>query len=82
MPIEKYTLDEYAQMMRENRSYLFAIQELVEETKFGQVELTMEVRDGDVKRMDVIRRKKWLKPEPGHKELNGFAVIQKVEISH
>mgnify|MGYP007082086867 CR=1 FL=1 len=51
MPLEKYTLNEYATMMREKKPYLIALEELVEETKFGEVELTLQVRSGVVERM-------------------------------
>jgi len=82
MPLEKFTLDEYAQMMRDKKPYLIAIEELVEETKYGEVEMTMQVRSGVVERMDVVRKKTWLKPKEGH-NLEGFVVVEKTEvISH
>lgn len=76
---EKFTLDEYAQMMREGKPYLMAIEELVEETKYGEVEFTIQVRSGVVERMDVVRRKTWLKPKPGH-PLSEFTVVEKVTV--
>ena len=82
MPLEKYTLNEYATMMREKKPYLIALEELVEETKFGEVELTLQVRSGVVERMDVVKRKTWLRPKVGH-NLDGFIVVEKTEvISH
>lgn len=80
MPLEKFTLDEYATMMREGKPYLMAIEELVNDTKYGEVELTMQVRSGVVERMDVIKRKTWLKPKPGHPLSEFTAVVEKVTI--
>ena len=56
--MEKFTLDEYAQMMRDKKPYIIAIEELVEETKYGEVEMTMQVRSGVVERMDVVRKRR------------------------
>ena len=78
--MEKFTLDEYASMMREKKPYLIAIEELVEETKYGEIEMTLQVRSGVVERMDVIRRKTWLKPKPGH-NLEGFVVVGNMEVT-
>ncbi len=78
--MEKFTLDEYASMMREKKPYLIAIEELVEETKYGEIEMTLQVRSGVVERMDVIRRKTWLKPKPGH-NLEGFVVVGNTEVT-
>jgi hypothetical protein len=80
MPLEKFTLDEYAIMMREGKPYLMAIEELVKETNYGEVEMTLQVRSGVVERMDVTKKKTWLKPKPGHPLSEFTTVVEKVTI--
>jgi hypothetical protein len=64
--IEKYTLDEYASMMRTNKPYLIAIEELVEKMQYGTAELKMEIRAGVVEKMESTNHKTWLRPKEGH----------------
>lgn len=63
---KEYSLDEYANMMRENKPYLMALEELVNDVNFGRVEVILNVRNKIVFKMEVINRKVWLKPEVGH----------------
>lgn len=71
---EKYTLAEYAELMRSTRPYLQALEELVSDVEYGSVELTLDVRAGVVEKMTVISKKYWLKPKVGHPQ-NGFAPL-------
>jgi hypothetical protein len=64
--MEKYTLDEYAMMMRSNKPYLMAIEEVVGKLNYGDIDLKIEVRAGVVEKMVANSHKTWLRPKEGH----------------
>jgi len=64
--IERYSLDEYATMMRNNKPYLMAIEEVVGRLNYGDINLKIEVRAGVVEKMVADSHKTWLRPKEGH----------------
>lgn len=72
--MEKFTLEQYAQMIKQTKPYLVALQELVDSVDYGQVEVVLEVRAGIVEKMVVVNHKVWLRPKPGHNQ-DGFVAM-------
>lgn len=73
MPIEKYTLEEYSKMLKDTKPYLIALDDLVNEVNFGQIEVILDVRAKSVEKMTVVDRKTWLRPKAGH-QMSGFVI--------
>lgn len=66
--MEKFTLTEYAEMMRTNKPYLIAIEEMVNSTEYGDLHLVLNVRANQVEKMTVVQEKTWLRPKEGHRQ--------------
>jgi hypothetical protein len=79
MAIELYTLDQYAEMMKANKPYLMALEELVEAIDYGQIEVILDVRSKAVEKMIVVNRKTWLRPKAGHNR-SGFAIEKEEKV--
>ena len=48
----KLTPEEYAQIVLENKPYLIEIERIVEEVKYGEVDLKLTIRDGQVEKIN------------------------------
>ena len=80
MPSEEtYSLDQYAEMMKKNKPYLIALEELVSETEYGQIEIIIDVRAAVAEKMTVVSRKTWLRPKTGHNRA-GFSIEKEEKI--
>ena len=77
----QFTLDEFASMMRENKPYLLALEELVTAVNFGTIDLTIKISHGIVEEMEVISKKKWQRPRAGHSQAGFEAVVITREVS-
>lgn len=57
----KLTPEEFAGLIKESKPYLIALEEMVEECKYGELEVKLSVRGGVVENMQFWRGKKWFK---------------------
>ena len=57
----KLTPEEYAQIVLENKPYLIEIERAVEETSYGEIDLKLFVRAGQVEKVTFYKGKVWLK---------------------
>lgn len=63
---QKYTLDEFADMMKTNKWHLIQIENEIQNTSYGTVDIKLEVRGGVVERIYTYNGRSYLKPKEGH----------------
>lgn len=61
MNTEMLTLEQVANIMRENKPYLIKVEEKVQKTAYGEIEIKLCVRAGVVEKMSFIASETWLK---------------------
>lgn len=53
--------EEFAQMIKDHKPYLIQLEEMARVLQYGQVEVTIHVRAGEVEKMEMIEKKTWLR---------------------
>lgn len=59
----KLSPDEYAQLMKETKPHLIALEEYFSELDYGEIDVRFEIRSGVVNKMSFFSKKTWLKPK-------------------
>ena len=50
-------------ILKTKKPYLVEIENLTQALQYGQLELVVHVRAGEVEKMELVNRKVWLKPK-------------------
>lgn len=68
--LPKFTLEEYAEFVKENKPYLVRIEDEITKIEggYGTVEVRLEVRAGVVNKMSFWRGETWLQPNQNNRE--------------
>lgn len=57
----RLTPDEYAQVIKTNKPYLVEIEDQVQEVQYGDIDVKLSVRAGQVEKMTFLKGKVWLR---------------------
>lgn len=75
--LDKLTPDEYAQIIQKTKPYLIAIEELVQDVKFGDIDLKLSVKGGMVEKMQLIVTANWIREKEAVGNNSGFSNMVK-----
>jgi len=55
------TAEEFIQYIKLSKPYIVELEKMVQEAKFGELDIRLSVRNGIVEKMTIITSKTWLK---------------------